>query len=82
MLLFGLVLRGRFDEAAPAVEEQPAPRGTVGQRSVAAIAVALFVVGATLTFLGDGVVLAIGVIALAAFIVVGVAELLRPEVLE
>jgi hypothetical protein len=35
-----------------------------------------------MTFLGDGVVLAIGVIALAAFIVAGVAELLRPEVLE
>jgi predicted permease len=82
VLLFGLVLRGRFDADAPAVEEQPARHQAIGQRSVAAIAVALFVVGATLTFLGDGVVLAIGVIALAAFIVVGVAELLRPEVLE
>jgi cytochrome d ubiquinol oxidase subunit II len=82
VLLFGLVLRGRFDEAAPVVEEQPVRRPTIGQRSVAAIAVSLFIVGATLTFLGDGVVLAIGVIALAAFIVVGVAELLRPEVLE
>ena len=38
-------------------------------------------VGATLTFLGDGVLLAIGVISLAAFVVVGVAELLRPEML-
>jgi len=82
VLLFGLVLRGRFDEAPLAVEEQPARRPAIGQRSVAATAVALFVVGATLTFLGEGVVLAIGVIALAAFIVVGVAELLRPEVLE
>jgi cytochrome d ubiquinol oxidase subunit II len=82
VLLFGLVLRGRFDEAAPAVDEHPVPRATGGRRSVASIAVALFVVGATLTFFGDGVVLAIGVIALAAFIVVGVSELLRPEALE
>jgi len=64
------------------VEEQPARRATIGQRPVAAIAVALFVVGATLTFLGEGAVLAIGVTALAAFVVVGVAELLRPEALE
>jgi cytochrome bd ubiquinol oxidase subunit I len=42
----------------------------------------LFVAGATLTFLGEGVVLATGVIALTAFIVVGVPELLRPEALE
>jgi cytochrome d ubiquinol oxidase subunit II len=82
VLLFGLVLRGRFDRTVPAVEEQPPRHPAIGQRSVAAIAVALFVIGATLTFLGEGVVLAIGVIALAAFVVVGVAELLRPEVLE
>jgi cytochrome d ubiquinol oxidase subunit II len=82
VLLFGLVLRGRFDETAPAVQERPARRPTIGQRSVAGVAVALFVAGATLTFLGEGVVLATGVIALTAFIVVGVAELLRPEALE
>ncbi len=82
VLLFGLVLRGRFDEAAPAVEQRPVRRSANGQRSVAAIACGLLVVGATLTFVGEGVVLAIGVIALAAFIVVGAAELLRPEMLE
>lgn len=81
VLLFGLVLSGRFDEPVPAVEDRPVRRPAIGQRSVAGVAVALFVVGGTLTFLGEGVVLAIGVITLAAFVVVGVAELLRPEVL-
>ena len=49
---------------------------------MAALAVALFGVGSVLTFFGDGVLLAIGVIALGAFIVVGVAELVRPEVFD
>jgi len=82
VLLFGLVLRGRFDHGAPVVPAQGPPSRAVGQRSVAAVAVALFAGGATLTFLGEGVLLAIGVIALAAFIAVGAAELLRPDVLE
>jgi cytochrome d ubiquinol oxidase subunit II len=82
VLLFGLVLRGRFDEDAPGVAEQPPRRPAPGQRSVAALAIALFVVGATLTFLGEGAFLAVGVIALALFVVVGIAELLRPEALE
>jgi cytochrome bd ubiquinol oxidase subunit II len=81
VLLYRLVLRGRFDEPVPAVEERPVRRAETSQRSVAGVAISLFVVGATLTFLGEGVVLAIGVIALAAVVVVGVAELLRPEVL-
>jgi hypothetical protein len=81
VLLYRLVLRGGFDEPVPAVEERPVRRAETRQRSAAGGAAALFVVGATLTFLGEGVVLAIGVIALAAFVVVGVAELLRPEVL-
>ena len=82
VLLYGLVLRGRFDEDVPPVEERPAPRAAAGQRSVAALAIALFVVGAALTFLAEGVLLAIGVIALGAFVVVGVAELVRPEVFD
>jgi hypothetical protein len=82
VLLFGLVLRGRFDEGGgQTVEEQRARRHAVGQRSVAVIAVALFGVGATLTFFGEGAPLAVGVVALAVFIVVGAAELLRPELL-
>jgi cytochrome bd ubiquinol oxidase subunit II len=81
-LLFGLVLRGRFDTGAPTVQEHPARRQTAGHESVALLAAGLFVVGAALTFLGEGVVLAIGVVALAAFIVVGVAELLGPGALE
>ncbi len=82
VLLYGLVLRGRFDEGAKAVAEQRPRRLPVGHPLVVAGAVALFVTGATLTFLGEGVVLAIGVVALASFIVVGAAELLRPEMLE
>jgi hypothetical protein len=81
VLLFGLVLSGGFDEPVPAVEQRPVRRPATWQRSVAGVAIALFVVGGTLTFLGEGAVLAMGVIALAAFVVVGVAELLRPEVL-
>jgi cytochrome d ubiquinol oxidase subunit II len=77
-LLFGLVLRGRFDEvpAAPEPARLPSPPRQI---SVAAIAIALFVVGGLLTFLAEGPLLAIGVISLAAFIVVGVAELLQPD---
>ena len=81
-LLYGLVLRGAFDATAEAVWEQPARRAPIGRRSVAAVAIALFLVGAGLTFLADGVRLAIGVVALTAFVVVGAAELLSPEVLE
>jgi cytochrome bd ubiquinol oxidase subunit II len=81
-LLFGLVLRGRFDTGAPTVQEHPARRQTGGHGSVALLAAGLFVVGAALTFLGEGLLLAIGVVALAAFIVVGVAELLGPGALE
>jgi cytochrome bd ubiquinol oxidase subunit II len=81
-LLFGLVLRGRFDTGAPTVQEHPARRQTAGHGSVALLAAGLFVVGAALTFLGEGLLLAIGVVALAAFIVVGVAELLGPGALE
>ena len=81
-LLFGLVLRGRFDEGARAVDERIVRPSSVGSTSVAAVAIALFLVGAILTFLGEGAFLAIGVTALAAFVVLGVVELLRPEVLE
>jgi cytochrome d ubiquinol oxidase subunit II len=78
VLLFGLVLRGRFDEGAPAVDEQPAPSGEPS-RPLAWLAIGWLVVGSALTFLGQGVLLAIGVILLGAFVVTGVVELLRPE---
>jgi cytochrome d ubiquinol oxidase subunit II len=81
VLLFGLVLRGRFDVGAPTVQEHLAPRG--GPRpGLAGLAVGLLVVGSALTFLGEGALLAIGVICLGGFVVVGVVELLRPEALE
>jgi len=79
VLLYGLVLRGRFDATVPPVAERPAPRPSAAQRPLAAVAVALLVVGAALTFLGEGALLAVGVVALAAFVVVGVVELLRPQ---
>jgi cytochrome d ubiquinol oxidase subunit II len=83
VLLFGLVLRGRFDADAVDIETQPVVRrAPARRRSGAVIAAGLFVVGGTLVFLGEGVPLAAGVIALVAFVVLGVAELLRPEALE
>jgi hypothetical protein len=78
VLLIGLVLRGRFDEGARTVEEQHAPRGGA-RRPLVTVAVGLLVAGALLLFLGEGVVRAVGVICLGAFVVRGVAELLRPE---
>ena len=81
VLLYGLVLRGRFDEGVPAVAEHPAPRAAP-RPSLAGLAIALLVVGSALTFLGEGALLAIGVIALGGFVVTGVVELLRPEALD
>jgi cytochrome bd ubiquinol oxidase subunit II len=81
VLLYGLVLRGRFDEGAPAIEEHPTPRAAPRPR-LAGLAIGLLVVGSVLTFLGEGALLAIGVIALGGFIVTGVVELLRPEALD
>jgi cytochrome bd ubiquinol oxidase subunit II len=81
VLLFGLVLRGRFDVGAPTVEEHPVPRGAP-RPGLAGVAVGLLVVGSALTFLGEGALLAIGVVLLAGFVVTGVVELLRPEALE
>src|SRR5689334_3550381 len=68
VLLYGLVLRGRFDEGAPTVEEHHAPRGAP-RPGLAGVAIALLLVGSALTFLAEGVLLAIGVVLLGAFIV-------------
>jgi cytochrome bd ubiquinol oxidase subunit II len=79
LLLYGLVLRGRFDPGAPVVAEQPAPRPARPVQPLALAAGALLVVGAPLTFLGEGLLLAIGVLALALFVATGALALLHPE---
>ena len=80
VLLYGLVLRGRFDPgAATAGETARRPRGAL-QPPVAAAAL-LLAIGAPLTFLTEGVTLAIGVVSLVAFVVTGALALLRPETL-
>jgi cytochrome bd ubiquinol oxidase subunit II len=79
MLLYGLVLRGRFDPGAePAAEGAPPPPRRALRPPVAA-AVALLAIGAPLTFLTEGVTLAIGVLALVAFVATGALALLQPE---
>jgi cytochrome bd ubiquinol oxidase subunit II len=78
-LLYGLVLRGRFDLGAPAGQEPPQPQATRGARGLAAAAVTLLVVGVALTLFADGIALAIGVLSLVGFIALGAIEFLRPE---
>ena len=78
-LLYGLVLRGRFDVGAPATPEPPQPRAARGASGLAAAAVALLVTGVALTLFAEGVGLAIGVLSLVGFIALGAIELLRPE---
>ena len=80
-LLYGLVLRGRFDLGAPAGQEPPQPQATRGARGLAAAAVTLLVVGVALTLFADGIALAIGVLSLVGFIALGAIEFLRPETL-
>jgi hypothetical protein len=80
-LLYGLVLRGRFDLGAPAGQEPPQPQATRGARGLAAAAVALLVAGMALTLFADGIALAIGVLSLIGFIALGAIEFLRPETL-
>ena len=70
VLLIGLVLGGRFDEGAPTVEKQHAPRGGA-RRPLVTVAVGLLVAGALLTFLGEGLLRAVGVTCLGAFVVTG-----------
>ena len=78
-LLYGLLLGGRF-EAAPTQEEHPRRRVAGEPRPIAALV--LLAVGVALTLLGKGVLLAIGVLALIAFVAVGTLELLRPRMFE
>jgi len=81
ILLYGLVLRGRFDTAAPAVAERPEPHSAAGQRPLLPVAAALLVIGAPLTLLGEGVLLAAGVLSLALFVALGARALLEPDAL-
>jgi cytochrome bd ubiquinol oxidase subunit II len=80
-LLYGLVLRGRFDLGAPAGQEPPQPQATRGARGLAAAAVTLLVAGVALTLFADGIALAIGVLSLVGFIALGAIEFLRHETL-
>jgi cytochrome d ubiquinol oxidase subunit II len=82
MLLYSLVLRGRFDTGAPAVEERPTGRPSREPGKLVPVAVVLLAVGAPLTFLTEGVTLAIGVLALVLFVVTGAAALLQPNLLQ
>ena len=79
VLLYGLVLRGRFDVGAAAGPEPPQPRAARGARGLAAGAGTLFVVGTVLTLFADDIGLAIGVLSLVGYIVLGAIELLGPE---
>jgi cytochrome bd ubiquinol oxidase subunit II len=80
-LLYGLVLRGRFDLGAPAGQEPLQPQATRGARGLAAAAVTLLVAGVALTLFADGIGLAIGVLSLVGFIALGAIEFLRLETL-
>jgi cytochrome d ubiquinol oxidase subunit II len=80
-LLYGLVLRGRFDISAPGAHEAPQPRASRVTRGLAVAAVVLLVAGVALTLFGEGVALAAGIAALVGFIALGAVELLAPEML-
>ena len=72
-LLFGLVLRGRFDrEAAETQVDSRAPTLALHRRPIAGVAILALAVGLPSTFLADGgPVQAVGVVALLAFVTFG-----------
>jgi cytochrome bd ubiquinol oxidase subunit II len=80
-LLFGLLLRGRFDPGAehPAeaawVAEQPAPRPPRATLIVAGV----IAVGAVVTVFGPGWSLAVGVVLMLGGVAAGVLVLLEPD---
>jgi cytochrome d ubiquinol oxidase subunit II len=78
-LLFGLVLRGRFDEGEvqPPAPESPAPVG--GGAIRAAPPVVLLAAGVVLTVLGEGAALAGGVVALLVSLAWAFLMLLGPS---
>ena len=75
-LLFGLLLRGRFDESPDIAT--PGPARAAPARRLLPVSAGLLVAGVPLALLGEGVVLGAGVVALAGFIVVGALALLDP----
>ena len=79
LLLWGLVLRGRFDEAGPVVAEALVPRVRPVARGLVVLIAGLLVVGVVATLVGGGAVLALGVIALLGFVAIAAVALLRPE---
>ena len=82
LLLYGLLLRGRFDTEAPVFAERLQPGPARERQQLPLVAGALLVVGVPLTMFGEGVLLAIGVVALTLFVITGALALLRPEALE
>jgi len=81
MLLYGLVLRGRFDATASVAVEQSPPRPARVRRPPVIASGALLLAGAPLTLFGEGVLLAIGVLALVLFVAMSALALLQPEAL-
>ena len=81
VLLYGLVLRGRFDTAARTAGA-PARRKAAGAPRPLVPGV-LLAVGVPLTLFAEGgVLLGLGVLALVGFVAAGALELLRPQALE
>jgi cytochrome d ubiquinol oxidase subunit II len=72
-LLFGLVLRGRFDsEAAETQADTRAPTLALHRRPITGLAILALAVGLPSTFLADGgLVQAVGVVTLLAFVTFG-----------
>ncbi len=66
-LLFGLVLRGRFDPHAAPAGVLPEPRATAGRPTAGWIAAACAVAGVPLTFFGSSWALGVGVGLLLGF---------------
>jgi cytochrome d ubiquinol oxidase subunit II len=77
-LLYGLVLRGRFDLGTRAGQEPPPP-AMRRPRGLAAAAVTLLVTGMVLTPFAEGIGLVVGVLSLVGFIALGAIELLSPD---
>jgi cytochrome d ubiquinol oxidase subunit II len=77
-LLYGLLLRGRFDLGSRAGQEPP-PAATRRSRGLPVAAVTLLVAGMVLTPFAEGIGLVIGVLSLVGFIALGTIELLSPH---